>query len=141
MQLSNQSSAMSSLTTANTSFAPVDDRKRKRANAASSDDNEPSPITALPDFSNRNSDNDLVASGDNSEGWDEKEGRVGHDLCAQAIVDELWDNAVFPDVQANEVKVRLLINELNKQSKDIWIPGKSLCDHTFQGHKLVSSDV
>ena len=52
---------MSSLTTANTSFAPVDDRKRKRANAASSDNNEPTPITALPDFSNRNSDNDLAA--------------------------------------------------------------------------------
>ena len=28
---------------------------------------------------------------------------MGHDLCAQAIVDELWDNAVFLDVQMNEV--------------------------------------
>ena len=31
---------------------------------------------ALPDFSNRKSDNDSVASGDNSEGWDEQEALV-----------------------------------------------------------------
>ena len=60
MQLSNQSSAMSLLTIANTSFASVDNSKHKRADAASSDtdDSKPLPKKALPDFSNCKSDND-----------------------------------------------------------------------------------
>ena len=44
MQLSNQSSAMSLLTIANTSFASVDNSKHKRADTASSDTDDSKPL-------------------------------------------------------------------------------------------------
>ncbi len=63
-----------------------------------SDEDEPSPKKALPDFNLRKSEEDSIASGDDSDGWDEGEGRVMHDLAAQAKADDVLDDAVFPDV-------------------------------------------
>ena len=66
---SNEPSAISSLTTPNTATASADYSKRSRAHSASSDDDEPSPKKALPDFSLHKSKEDSVASGNNSEGF------------------------------------------------------------------------
>jgi hypothetical protein len=77
---SNEPSAVSSLTTPNTAAASADNSKQSRAHSASSDDDEPSPQKALPDFSLHKSEEDSVASGDDSEGWDEIEGRLAHEL-------------------------------------------------------------
>jgi hypothetical protein len=52
------------------------------------DDDAPSPKKALPDFTTRKSDDDSVASGDNSAGWEAEEDRV---LNAFAIQTEAED--------------------------------------------------
>jgi hypothetical protein len=93
------------LTAPNTATASADNRRRNRAQSASSDDEEPSPKKALPDFSLRKSEEDSVASGDDSEGWDEIEARLAHDLSAQAMLDDALDEAAFTDI--------LPMNELN----------------------------
>ena len=103
VQISNQSSAISSLTTTDTSFVSANNSKQNRVDSSSYDDKEQLPKKALPDFSHRKSNNVSVVSGNNSEGWDEQEGRVSHDLCAQADAHEVRDNAIFLDVRMNEV--------------------------------------
>jgi hypothetical protein len=45
----------------------------------------------------------LIAHGNNSDGWDQEDGRVRHDLTAQAKADDALDNAVFPVALMNQV--------------------------------------
>ena len=73
-------SAISGLTAPNTANTSADNSKRIRARSDSSDDDEPSPKKALPNFSMRKSEEDSVASGDDSKGWDGIEERLAHDL-------------------------------------------------------------
>ena len=100
---SDQPSAMSSLTATYDVSTPAASRTRGRDNSGSSDEDEPSPKKTLPDFNLRKSEEDSVASGDDSDGWNREDGRVMHELAAQAEEDDARDNAVFPDVQMNEV--------------------------------------
>ena len=100
---SDQPSAMSSLTATYDVSTPAASRTRGRENSGSSDEDEPSPKKTLPDFNLRKSEEDSVASGDDSDGWNREDGRVMHELAAQAEEDDARDNAVFPDVQMNEV--------------------------------------
>ena len=62
---------------------------------ASSDDDEPSPKKALPDFATRKCDSDSVASGDLSDGWDAEEERVMDALAAQMAANATLDAAVL----------------------------------------------
>jgi hypothetical protein len=94
---------MSSLTATYDVSTPAASRTRGRDNSGSSDEDEPSPKKTLPDFNLRKSEEDSVASGDDSDGWNREDGRVMHELAAQAEEDDARDNAVFPDVQMNEV--------------------------------------
>ncbi len=75
---------MSSLTATNNVSTPAVSRTQGRDNSGSSDEDEPSPKKALPDFNLRKSEEDLVASGNDSDGWDQEDGRVMHELTAQA---------------------------------------------------------
>ncbi len=60
---------------------------------ALSDDDTPSPDKALPDFAARKTDNDSVASGDDSSGWDKETEQVMHLFAAQAIAEAAVDEA------------------------------------------------
>ena len=95
---SNDPSTMSSLTAPVTAAASAASRRRNRDESGSSDEDEPSPKKAFPDFNLRKSEEDSIASGDDSDGWDKEEGRVMRDLAAQAKADDVLDDAVFPDV-------------------------------------------
>jgi hypothetical protein len=80
------------------------------------------PKKALPDFSLHKSEEDSVASGNDSEGWDEIEERLAHDLSAQAMVDDALDEAAFPDIRPmNEVNEWELTAEGNADGDDIPI--------------------
>ncbi len=84
-----------------------------------SDEDEPPPKKAFPDFNLRKSEEDSIASGDDSDGWDKEEGRVMHDLAAQAKADDVLDEAVFPDVPMNEVNEwEVLVEEGNADDQN-----------------------
>ena len=53
-----------------------------------SDEDAPSPKKALPDFTTQKSDDDSVASGDDSAGWEKEEDRVVNAFAAQAEADD-----------------------------------------------------
>jgi hypothetical protein len=92
---SDEPSTISGLTAPNTANTSADNSKRISAHSDSSDDDEPSPKKALPDFSLHKSEEDSVASGDDSEGWDGIEERLAHDLIARARIDDALDEAAF----------------------------------------------
>jgi hypothetical protein len=94
---------MSSLTAPVTAVTSAASRRRTRDESGLSDEDEPSPKMAFPDFNLRKSEEDSIASGDDSNGWDKEEGRVMHDLATQAKADDVLDDAVFPDIRMNEV--------------------------------------
>ncbi len=71
---SDQPSTMSSLTATNDVSTPAASTARGRDNSGSSDEDVPSPKKALPDFNLRKREEDSVASGDNSKGWDREDG-------------------------------------------------------------------
>ncbi len=68
---------------------------------ALSDDDTPSPNKALPNFAAQKTDNDSVASGDDSASWDKETERVMHLFTAQAIAEAAVDEADLATV--NEV--------------------------------------
>ena len=92
---SNEPSAISGLTAPNTANTSANNSKKIRAHSHSYDGDEPSPKKALPDFSLHKSEEDSVASGDDSEGWDGIEERLAHDLSARARIDDALDDAAF----------------------------------------------
>ncbi len=53
------------------------------SNSSAEDDDDPSPKKTLPDFMTRKSDNDSVASGDDSAGWKMEEDRVMNSFLAE----------------------------------------------------------
>ena len=69
---------------------------------SSADDNAPSPKKALPDITTMKSDNDSVASGDDSAGWEMEEDRVMNSFVAQTEaekeLDDLSINAPMKEV-------------------------------------------
>jgi hypothetical protein len=93
---------MSSLTTNPTT--PENRAKRARAADDSSDDDSdrPSPKKKLPDFNVRKSDDDSVASGDDSNGWEVEEVRLTHIIAAQAeredSIEEREIEIIVPEV-------------------------------------------
>ena len=56
--------------------------------ADSSDEDAPSPKKALPDFTTQKSDDDSVASGNDSAGWEKEEDHVVNAFAAQAEADD-----------------------------------------------------
>ena len=120
---SDDPSAMSGMTTTpNTATASVHNRKRSSAYSDSSDDDEPSPKKALPDFSLRKGKEDSVVSGDDSEGWcDMEEENLADNLSAQAKVDDALDEAAFPDIPMNEVNEWELMEGEGNADDDIPI--------------------
>jgi hypothetical protein len=62
------------------------------ASSDSSDDDAPSPKKALPDFTTRKSDDNSVASGDDSAGWKAEEDRVLNALAEDALDDIFVDD-------------------------------------------------
>ena len=74
------------------------------ASSDSSDDGAPSPKKILPDFTLRKSDDDSVASGDDSNGWEREEDRVRNAFIIQADADDELELANFTsDGPVNEV--------------------------------------
>jgi hypothetical protein len=74
------------------------------ASSDSSDDGAPSPKKILPDFTLRKSDDDSVASGDDSNGWEREEDRVRNAFVIQADADDELEVANFTsDGPVNEV--------------------------------------
>ncbi len=53
-----------------------------------SDEDAPSPKKALPDFTTQKSDDDSVASGNDSAGWEKEEDRVVNAFAAQVEADD-----------------------------------------------------
>ena len=93
---SDQPSAMSSLAATNDVSPSVVSKTQGRDNSGSSHEDELSPKKALPNFNLCESEEDSVASGNNLDGWDREDGRVMHELAAQAEEDDARDNAIFP---------------------------------------------
>ncbi len=88
---------MSSLTATNDASTPVESRTQRRDNSGLSDEDEPLPKKALPDFNPWKSEEDSIASGKDLDGLDQEDGRVMNELTAQAEEDDARDNAIFPD--------------------------------------------
>jgi hypothetical protein len=97
-----EASATSSLSMTDAASASVRNSNKRSADDLASDDDTPSPKKALPDFSRRKNEEDSVASGDDSNGWEREEGRVMHEFTAQAEADDVRDDAAFPDIAMNE---------------------------------------
>ncbi len=78
-----------------------------------SDEDEPSPKKALPDFSLRKSEEDSIASGDDSNAWEQEQGRVMHEFTAQADADDALDVAAFPAIAMNKMNEWEFLAERN----------------------------
>ncbi len=82
---------MSSLTSGMTAATSAGTPKQSQYKTALSDDDEPSPKKALPDFNACKCNSDSVASSDNSAGWDAEEERVMDALAAQMVAKDAID--------------------------------------------------
>jgi hypothetical protein len=67
-----------------------------------SDEDAPSPKKALPDFTTQKSDDDSVASGNDSAGWEKEEDRVVNAFAAQVEADD-WLEDISIDTPVKEV--------------------------------------
>jgi hypothetical protein len=74
-----------------------------------SDEDAPSPKKALPDFTTRKSDDDSVASGDDSVGWEIEGERVLNAFLAQTEAEDALDD-LSVDVPMKEVHEFMLIS-------------------------------
>jgi hypothetical protein len=79
------------------------------SDSSAEDDDAPSPKKALPDFTIRKSDEDSVASGDDSAGWETEEDRVMNSFLAQTEAEEALDD-LSDDVPMTEVHEFMLIS-------------------------------
>jgi hypothetical protein len=75
----------------------------------SSDDDVPSPKKALPDFTTRKSDDDSVASGDDSAGWEVEEDRVLNAFAIQTVTEDALDDIFVDDGPMKEIHEFILI--------------------------------
>ena len=72
-------------------------------------DNTPSPKKALPDFTSKISDDNSVASGDDSAGWEMEEDRVLNVFLAQTEAEDVLDD-LSVDVRMKEIHEFMLIS-------------------------------
>ena len=79
------------------------------ASSDSSDDDAPSPKKALPDFTTRKSDDDSVASGDDSAGWEAEEDRVLNAFAIQTVAEDALDDIFVDDGPMKEIHEFMLI--------------------------------
>jgi hypothetical protein len=79
------------------------------ASSDSSDDDAPSPKKALPDFTTRKSDDDSVASGDDSAGWEAEEDRVLNAFTIQTEAEEALEDLFVDDGPMKEIHEFMLI--------------------------------
>ena len=79
------------------------------ASLDSSDDDAPSPKKALPDFTTRKSDNDSIASGDDSAGWEAEEDRVLNAFTIQTEAEEALEDLFVDDGPMKEIHEIILI--------------------------------
>ena len=79
------------------------------ASLDSSDDDAPSPKKALPDFTTRKSDEDSVASGDDSAGWEAEEDRVLNAFTIQTEAEEALEDLFVDDGPMKEIHEIILI--------------------------------
>jgi hypothetical protein len=95
VQPSNLASAISSLLTSQEARAVPPGSKTRRLNAhlfnslESSDEDIPSPKKTLLDFTLRKSDDDFVASGNDSISWEKEEDRVIHLFANQLVLENV----------------------------------------------------
>ncbi len=75
------------------------------------DDDTPSPDKALPDIAAQKTDDDSIASGDDSASWDKETERVMHLFAAQAIAEAMVDEADMAAVNEEVQEWTLLTNE------------------------------
>ena len=80
----------------------INSRGGSGANIAS-DEAEPLPKKALPDFSLRKSEEDSIASGNDSNAWEQEQGRVMHEFTAQADANDVLDDVAFPAIAMNKM--------------------------------------
>ena len=95
-------SATSSLSMTDAAPSSITNNSTRSAADLASDNDTPSSKKALPDFSRQKNEEDSVASGDDSNGWEVEEGRVMHQLASQAEADDALDDVAFPDITMNE---------------------------------------
>jgi hypothetical protein len=79
------------------------------ASSNSSDDDAPSPKKALPNFTSRKSDNDSVASGDNSAGWEAEEDRALNAFAIQTEAEDALEDLFVDDGPMKEIHEFMLI--------------------------------
>ena len=115
VQPGTRSSAISSLsasheahTASAASSTPINPMD-KFASSDLSDDDAPSPKKALPDFTTRKSDDDSVASGDDSAGWEVEEDRVLNAFAIQTETDDALDDLFVDDGPMKEIHEFMLI--------------------------------
>jgi len=75
----------------------------------SSDDDAPSPKKALLDFTTRKSDDDSVASGDDSAGWEAEEDRVLNAFTIETVAEDALDDIFVDDGLMKEIHEFMLI--------------------------------
>ena len=74
-----------------------------------SDDDAISPKKALPDFTTRKSDDDSVASGDDSAGWKAEEDRVLNAFAIQTEAEDALEDLFVDDGPMKEIHEFMLI--------------------------------
>jgi hypothetical protein len=79
------------------------------SDSSAKDDDAPSPKKALPDFMTRKSDDDSVASGDDSAGWEMEEDRVMNSFLAQTEAEEALED-LSVDAPMKEVHEFMLLS-------------------------------
>jgi len=75
----------------------------------SSDDDAPSPKKALPNFTTRKSDDNSVASGDDSAGWEAEGDRVLNAFAIQTVAEDALDDIFVDDGPMKEIHEFMLI--------------------------------
>ena len=80
------------------------------SDSSAEDDDAPSPEKAPPDFRTRKSDEDSVATGDDSAGWEMEEDRVMNSFLAQTEAEEALDD-LSVNVPMTDVHEFMLISE------------------------------
>jgi hypothetical protein len=86
------------------------------SDSSAEDDDAPSPEKAPPDFRTRKSDEDSVATGDDSAGWEMEEDRVMNSFLAQTEAEEALDD-LSVNIPMTDVHEFMLISEEEGRSR------------------------
>jgi hypothetical protein len=82
-------------------------------------DDGPSPKKDLSDFSRKKTDDDSVASGDDSADWEKEDDQMRHLLLAQAKADDALDEISDDDGPVNEVEEFMLISGEEEEEEEV----------------------